>query len=303
MRLVRFDENRLGVLEGDEICDVTPVLKHLVPQAWPAPSGDALIAALPDLRPQIEAMVKDAPRLARADVALLSPVARPSKIIAAPVNYMLHLEEARADAAINYGMPVKTIDELGLFLKANSSLVGASHGVVRPFPDRRVDHEIELALVIGAGGRDIPRAEALSHVAGYAIGLDMSVRGTEDRSWRKSMDSFTVLGPALVTPDEVADPDALGFELAVNGTVRQSSNTRLLVYDVAKLIAYASASYTLFPGDVILTGTPEGVGAVEAGDVMRCRMDGVGEMTVAVRAPGAAPSSLRPSFEAREPAG
>lgn len=287
MKLVRFDDNRLGVLDGDQVRDVTPLLDALVPQAWPAPHGDALIAALPELSPRIAAARDDAPSVPLASVRLRSPVARPSKIIAAPVNYLLHQQEALASTEINHGMPVKTIDELGLFLKSNTSLVGPSDGVVLHRPDRRIDHEIELAVIIGRTARNVPREDALGYVAGYTIGLDMSVRGTEDRSWRKSLDSFTVLGPALVTADEIPDPDALDFKLTVNGQVRQASNTRLLVFDVAKLICYASQSYTLYPGDVILTGTPEGVAPVDAGDVMQCWIDGIGDMRVAVHAPEA----------------
>lgn len=282
MKLVRFDENRLGVLEGDTLRDISPVLAALPTQKWPAPHGDALIAHLPELMPLIEKAVPNAPTVTLASVEVLSPVARPSKVIAAPVNYMLHLQEARETSEINYGMPVKTIDELGLFLKSNTSIVGPSHGVVRHMPDRRIDHEIELAVVIGKTVRNVTREQALDCVAGYTIGLDMSVRGTEDRSWRKSLDTFTVLGPALVTPDEVADPDNLEFELRVNGERRQASNTSLLVFDVRKLIAYASESYTLYPGDIILTGTPEGVGEVTAGDVMSCWIQDVGDVEVAV---------------------
>jgi len=151
------------------------------------------------------------------------------------------------------------------------------------FTDRRNDHEAELAVIIGTGGSNIPKAKAFDHVFGYAIGLDMTVRGTELPSFRKSIDSYAVLGPWLVTKDEIADPDALDFSLTVNGELRQKSNTRYLVYDVARLIEYASSFYTLHPGDVIYTGTPSGVAPVKAGDVMRIEMQGIGSMDVAVR--------------------
>lgn len=285
MRLVRYDDNRLGLLKEQHIHDVSSVVDRIPASKWPHPPGDALIAALPELRADIEEMADQAPTIPLGEVTLLSPVASPSKIIAAPVNYMLHLEEARGDAAINYGMPVKTIDELGLFLKSPSSLVGAGEGVERHFPDRRIDHEIELAVIIGRGGYQIPAERVFDHVAGYCIGLDMSVRGTEDRSWRKSLNSFTVLGPALVTPDEIDDPDALSFRLEVNGEPRQASNTQHLVFNVARLIAYAAATYTLHPGDIILTGTPEGVGPVVPGDVMHCFIDQLGTMDVSVTEP------------------
>ena len=153
-----------------------------------------------------------------------------------------------------------------------------------PALERRIDHEVELAVVIGREAFRVRREEALGHVAGYAAGLDMSVRGTEDRSWRKSFDSATVLGPWLVTADELGDPGDLDLTLEVNGEVRQASSTRHLIFDVARLIEYASATYRLYPGDVILTGTPEGVGPVGQGDVMRAEVERIGAMAVRVRA-------------------
>ena len=285
MRLCRYDDDRLGLVEGDQVADVSGALDLLPAVRWPVPPGDLLIANLDRLRPVIESLAPTAARTALAEATLKSPVANPGKIIAAPVNYTAHLEESRADQGINFGAHVRTIDEYGVFLKANSSLVGPGEGVVSDWPERRIDHELELAVVIGRGGRHIAQADALAHVAGYALGLDMSVRGTEDRSFRKSRDTFTVLGPWLVTADEVPEPGRLDFRLEVNGEVRQESNTALLIFGVERLIAYASAAYTLHPGDIILTGTPEGVAPVEPGDVMSCWIDKVGAMDVAVRAP------------------
>lgn len=284
MKLCRFDGNRLGVVQGEVLRDVTAVTDALPALRWPLPPGDLLIAQLPALLPRIAELAATAPAVPLAGVRLDSPVANPNKIIAAPVNYHKHIEESRADPGIHFGSDVKAIDHYGLFLKANSSLVGPSAGVPITRPDRRTDHEIELAVIIGQGGYRIPEERALAHVAGYAIGLDMTIRGTEDRSYRKSFDGFTVLGPWLVTPEEVPDPDNLDFRLEVGGEVRQQSNTRHLIFGVRKLIAFASAAYTLFPGDILLTGTPEGVGPVKPGDVMRCWIERIGEMTVAVRA-------------------
>ncbi len=133
------------------------------------------------------------------------------------------------------------------------------------------------------GGADISRAEAMDHVAAYAIGLDMTVRGTEDRSLRKGVDTYSVLGPWLVTADEIANPDALDLEILVNKEMRQKSNTANLIFDCAKLIEYASAFMTLYPGDIIMTGTPEGVGPVVPGDTMQARIEGIGSMSVPVR--------------------
>ncbi len=284
MRLCRFEGDRLGVVEGDSVRDVSAALDVLPAASWPVPPGDAVIAHLPALTARIEEIVGGAPVRPLAGLALMSPIANPSKVIGAPVNYQKHIDEANADRNINFGAEIKGIDHYGLFLKANSALVGPGEGIALRFTDRRNDHEAELVAVIGKGGTNIPRAAAFDHIAGYTMGLDMTVRGTEDRSFRKSIDSYAVIGPWFVTKDEIADPDALDFELRVNGVVRQSSNTRNLIYDVARLVEYASSFYTLYPGDLIMTGTPEGVAPVAAGDVIEMTMEGIGEMTVAVRA-------------------
>src|SRR3981081_2490212 len=169
-------------------------------------------------------------------------------------------------------------EKLGLFLKAQSSLVGPSEGVLVP-PGTRVDHEVELAVIIGRQARNIQTADALSYVAGYCIGLDMTVRGIEDRSFRKSRDTFTVLGPWLVTADEISNPSDLLLELHVNADRRQRSRTAAMTVGIERMIELASANYTLHPGDVLLTGTPEGVGPVAAGDVIAAYCDGIGDMT------------------------
>lgn len=282
MRFCRFDDNRLGVVRGDLVHDVTQVLEALPPLSWPVPPGDHFFNHFETLRPAMEAAADSVPGRPVAEVALLSPVANPGKIIAAPVNYQLHLDESRADEAINFGTPVKTIHEYGVFLKAGSSLIGPSETVIADWTDRRIDHEVELALVIGKRGFRITLEEALSHVAGYMIGLDMTIRGTEDRSFRKSLDTFTVLGPHVVTADELGDPGNLDFSIHVGDELRQKSNTALLVLGVAELISYASKAYTLWPGDVILTGTPEGVAPVRPGDTMHAWIDRVGAMSVKV---------------------
>lgn len=284
MRICRFNDNRLGLVIGDEIADVTPVLDQLPAFRWPLPRHDVLIDALADLRPALLGAAEKAPRFNMADVRLLSPVANPGKLIAAPVNYMAHVEESQQDAGINFGSDVTFIDRYALFLKATSSLVGAGEGVEIHHDDgRRTDHEVELALVIGKTARNVSEAEALDYVAGYTIGLDITIRGTEDRSYRKSLDTFSVLGPWLVTPDELGSPDALGLSIQVNGEPRQNANTRDLIWGVAKLISVASHAYTLHPGDVIFTGTPEGVAPIQRGDVMHAEIENIGAMDVQVR--------------------
>ncbi len=282
MRFCRFDDNRLGVIKGDMVHDVTEALAALPPLAWPVPHGDQFFNHFDMLRPQMEALADRVPGRPVGEVRLLSPVGNPGKIVAAPVNYALHLDESRADRQINFGSEIKTIHEYGVFLKSPSSVIGAGDAVVVDWEDRRTDHEIELALVIGKQGFRIAEEDALDHVAGYMIGLDMTIRGTEDRSFRKSLDTFTVLGPHIVTADEVGNPGALDFEITVNGESRQKSNTALLILNVQQLIAYASKAYTLYPGDVIMTGTPEGVAPVKPGDVMHAWIDRVGEMSVRV---------------------
>jgi len=282
MRFCRFDDNRLGVVRGDLVHDVTEALAALPPLSWPLPPGDHFFNHFEVLRPRMEEIADRVAGRPVDEVALLSPVANPGKIIAAPVNYQLHLDESRADAQINFGGQVKTIHEYGVFLKAASSLIGPSQTVIADWDERRIDHEVELALVIGKRGFRIDRQDALAHVAGYMIGLDMTIRGTEDRSFRKSLDTFTVLGPHVVTADELGDAGALDFEIRVGDDLRQKANTRDLILDVADLIVYASRAYTLWPGDVIMTGTPEGVAPVLPGDRMHASIQGIGAMSVRV---------------------
>jgi 2,4-diketo-3-deoxy-L-fuconate hydrolase len=283
MRLCRFAEDRFGVVRGDRVFDVTAALAALS-YHYPLPRFDPLIAHLAKLRADIEGHADKTAGRPLAEVGLSSPVANPGKIIAAPVNYRKHLEEARADATIHHQKQIEEIQRVGLFLKATSSVVGPSQGVAIRHPDRRTDHEIELAVVIGRQADRVSPRNALDYVAGYCIGLDITVRGPEERSLRKSIDSYTVLGPWVVTSDELPDPSGLDLTLTVNGEIRQKANTRDLIIGVADLIAFASSFYTLMPGDVLLTGTPEGVAPIQAGDVMTAAIAGIGGMDIGVRA-------------------
>lgn len=284
MRLCRFGAQRLGVVLGDDVRDVSAALDTLPSYRHPLPQHDVLIAHLPALLPHIRALAADAPALPLADVTLLSPVANPGKIVAAPVNYQKHYEEVLANADLHHQNPIAVIRRAGLFLKATSSLIGAGEPIALQKPDRRTDYEVELACVIGTPARHVQRRDALDHVAGYCIALDITIRGPEERSLRKSLDSYGVLGPWLVTPDEIADPGRLGLRLAVNDRVRQESNTADLILGIPELIEYASSFYTLFPGDVLLTGTPEGVGPLQPGDIITACIEQIGTMRVAVRA-------------------
>jgi 2,4-didehydro-3-deoxy-L-rhamnonate hydrolase len=296
MRVCRFDNQRLGIVEGDAptvVRDVTAALDALPHVRYPLPTHDPLIAHLPQVLARARSLAMSAPALPLAERTLLSPVASPGKLVAAPVNYHAHLDEVRADKALHQNHPAHTvtIHSAGLFLKANSSLVGPGEGVVIRRPDRRTDHEVELAVVIGKQGSNIPRADAMGYVAGYTIGLDITIRGTEDRSFRKSVDTHSVLGPWLVTADEIPDPGDLDLEIAVNGEQRQKSNTSRLILGVPELIELASSFYTLYPGDVIFTGTPEGVSPIEAGDEIVATIEKIGPMRVRVRAAQTAPAA------------
>lgn len=283
MRICRFNDNRLGIVDGDVVRDVTEVLALLPQSGYPFPRHDVLIENLDKIRRAAAELAPRAKAIPLKDVVLLSPVANPGKIVAAPVNYQKHLAEVLGDAEIHNDNQIAHIQRAGLFLKATSSLVGASDGVALRKRDRRNDHEVELAIIIGKTASNVSRADALKYIAGYTIGLDITIRGPEERSLRKSPDTYTVLGPWIVTSDELTDPSALDFSISVNGQIRQKANTRELILDVPALIEFATAFYTLQPGDVIITGTPEGVASIQPGDTMVAEFQGIGEMTVAVR--------------------
>jgi 2,4-diketo-3-deoxy-L-fuconate hydrolase len=288
MRVCRFDNQRLGIVEGDAptaVRDVTAALDVLPQVRYPLPRHDPLIAHLPQVLARARSLATSTAPLPVAERMFLSPVASPGKLVAAPVTYHAHLDEVRADKALHQNNPAHTvtIHTAGLVLKATSSLVGPGEGVVIRKPDRRTDHEVELAVVIGKEGSNIPRADAMAYIAGYTIGLDITIRGSEDRSFRKSVDTHSVLGPWLVTADEISDPGDLDLEIAVNGEQRQKSNTSRLILGVPELIELASSFYTLYPGDVIFTGTPEGVSPIEAGDEIVATIEQIGTMRVRVR--------------------
>ena len=275
MRLCRFGENRLGVVDGDQVRDVTAALDELPAYRYPLPAGDMLVANLEKVTARALSIAKSSAPAPLEGVKLLSPVANPSKIIGAPVNYRKGGED---DAAIAAAMSI------GLFLKANSSLAGPSDGIALRMMERQIDHEVELGVVIGKQGANIPRSEALKYVAGYAVALDITPHGKEERSLRKSCETYSVIGPWLVTADEIPDPGNLDLQLAINGESRQQGNTRQMIRDVSALIEYASSFYTLYPGDIFLSGTPAGVGPMKPGDEIVASIEKVGTMRVKVRA-------------------
>ena len=287
MKICRYahyddDRNRIGLVHDDGIRDVTAVAAELGPFPYPLPRHDPFIARLPELRVKLEAAARAAKPVPVESVKLLSPVANPGKIIAAPVNYTKHLQEALADKGIHHGNLVSEIHKAGMFLKAASAVVGAGEGVKLVHTDRRNDHEVELAVVIGKAAKNVSPAEAPGCIAGYCIGLDMTIRGPEERSFRKSPDSYCVLGPWLVTADELPDPGNVGLKISVNGEARQDAHTSDLIVGVAELVAWGSSFYTLHPGDVLLTGTPQGVGPVKPGDTMLASIERIGAMQVKV---------------------
>ncbi len=284
MKICRFDNNRLGIVQGDEVLDVTKALEAIPEQSWPLAQGDPLILNFKRVLAAAKKLAPNAKRKRLAKVKLLSPVSNPGKIIGAPINYNDHIAESIKDPGIAHGRTniQKGIGDWGLFLKANSSLIGFGEEIRLRWPERRNDHEVELALVIGKRGSKIPREKALEHVCAYSIGLDMTVRGPELQCFRKSIDTYSVLGPWLATADEIGDPNDLDLSIRVNGELRQNSNTKYLVYDVERLIEFASAMYTLHPGDIIMTGTPAGVSPVKPGDLLHAYVQGVGESDIRI---------------------
>jgi 2-keto-4-pentenoate hydratase/2-oxohepta-3-ene-1,7-dioic acid hydratase in catechol pathway len=295
MKLCRFNagtlRGALGVVENDLIYDISSVYGELKPQNYPLPQYDLFIAELPrllgsDSTSPIRAALTKAKSALQGiplgQVTFLPPIANPSKVIGAPINYQAHIAESKADKGIEHGRNITTIGDWGMFLKANTSMIGVSEAIRLSFTDRRNDHEIELGVVIGKSGRNIARANAMDYVSGYMTCLDMTLRGPEFQCFRKSIDTYSVSGPYFVTKDEITDPNNLDLWLTVNGQPRQRSNTQRMVFDVQRLIEFASSFYTLHPGDIIMTGTPEGVGPVVAGDEIECGVQGVGEFKIKV---------------------
>lgn len=273
MRLVRFDDDRLGLLtDDDQIVDVTDRLGLETNDPLKEYARKDLDASeYEDADPDYDV----------SEVRLESPVRRPGKVIAAPLNYENHVEEALADKDI-VTEEWFTIEDKGYFLKAPSSVAGPEDGIELPFNDRRVDHEIELAFVMAEDVKDIDREDVWDSILGYTILLDVSVRGDQDRSNRKSYDTFTIIGPCVATPDEVGEPHDLEMELQLNGETRQQQNTGGMIYNCANIVKYASIGATIEAGDVITTGTPEGVSEINGGDTIDAEIENIGSMTVDV---------------------
>jgi 2-keto-4-pentenoate hydratase/2-oxohepta-3-ene-1,7-dioic acid hydratase in catechol pathway len=204
-----------------------------------------------------------------SDVKLLAPVI-PTKIVAVGLNYRDHAAEFRMD------IPAEPI----LFIKASSTVIGPGGSIVYPGQSKRVDYEGELAVVMGAETSSVPVEEALSRVLGYTVSLDMTARDLQvaDGQWTraKNFDTFCPLGPWIET--ELL-PDDLAIELRLNGELRQSSRTSQMIFDVHQLVSFISEVMTLYPGDVIMTGTPPGVGEVSPGDRIEAFIEGIGTLS------------------------
>ncbi len=223
----------------------------------------------------------------RASVRLCAPVPRPGKIVGVARNYPAHAAERGSAAAP---------DEPALFLKAPSAVIGPEDEIRLSRASARVDFEGELAVVIGARAREISPTQAPACIAGYCVANDVTARDIQDdrgqRSIAKSCDSFAPLGPVLVTADEVPDPQDLALRTLLSGEVMQSARTKEMLFGVAALVAFASQRMTLEPGDVLLTGTPAGVGAARTpprwlrdGDVVEVAIERVGRLRNYVRGP------------------
>jgi 2-keto-4-pentenoate hydratase/2-oxohepta-3-ene-1,7-dioic acid hydratase in catechol pathway len=285
VKLAAYDNHRIGIVEGDQLFDVT----HAVPfalDAMPAQRMNWLIAHWSDAKPQLQKLRSEARPVPVSSVTLLPPNPAPPHVFAAPANYQKHIGELGDRVVTKKGRSAR---EQGFFLKAPASMVGAGGTIGLPKGStRRFDHESELAVIIGKPGRDIPRAQAMQHVFGYSCLIDATMRiepgvAEEERSMRKSFEGFTPMGPYLVTADEVPDPEKLSNRLWVNGQLKQEANTSEMIVGIAELIELVSSVLPLQVGDVIATGTPEGVGPFGPGDEVRIAIEGIGDMTVHVR--------------------
>jgi 5-oxopent-3-ene-1,2,5-tricarboxylate decarboxylase / 2-hydroxyhepta-2,4-diene-1,7-dioate isomerase len=216
--------------------------------------------------------------VAAADVVWLPPF-EVRTVIALGLNYADHAKE----------LAFKDQEEPLVFLKGPGTLLGHQAKTRRPSGVKFMHYECELAVIIGRTARQVPRSQALQHVAGYCIANDYAIRDYLENWYRpnlrvKNRDGGTVLGPWFVDAADIADPASLGLRTFVNGKLTQTGNTRDLIFDIPYLIEYLSAFMTLSPGDVILTGTPQGVVNVMPGDVIACEIDGLGRLVNTIAA-------------------
>jgi 2-keto-4-pentenoate hydratase/2-oxohepta-3-ene-1,7-dioic acid hydratase in catechol pathway len=265
-----------AVLVGDHYIDLTAT-----DPAFPASVREILADPERMAAAKQTAGRSDAVRLPVSEAALHAPVHDPQKIVCVGLNYRDH--------AVESGMAIPK--EPVLFSKFPSALVGHGEQIVAPKSSTKVDYEAELVIVIGKRGRYIPEAAAYEHVAGYAVGHDVSARDwqleKDGKQWivGKTFDTFAPVGPVLVTRDEVPDVHKLGIRLRLNGKTMQESNTEQMIFSVPQVVAYVSNIVTLEPGDLIFTGTPPGIGHalkppvyLKPGDVAEVEIDGLGTL-------------------------
>src|SRR5581483_8905941 len=292
MRLVCFDDYRIGVLDDAGIHDVSAAVPKWEP-------GDLygmnrLIAGWDTLRSQIEQAAKSAPAQAADSVRLRAPVPSPTHLLAAPVNFRAHQAEMKQQGF--GGVPGSgstgggdTAETLGFFMKATGSITGASDPIELPMKDwseRRFDHEGEIAFVIGKEARGVSPEDATKYIFGYTILIDATMRGTpernEERVQRKSYYSFSPMGPCITTADELPDWTQLNVKLWLNGEQRQDAKATDMIVNIPNLLSRASHVLPLRPGDVYTTGSPPGVGQIKPGDNVVVEAPGIGQMKLSV---------------------
>ena len=302
MRLVTFRADdgaaRLGAVvrqggqDGDRLIDLAAASGGALPSEMVA-FIEAGPAALARAREDAQSATGGVPL---SSARLLAPIPRPRRnVFCLGLNYKAHA----AEGAEHFGQAMSLPEYPIFFSKPPTAVIGPDADIqVNPKVTQQVDWEIEMTLVMGRGGRDIAKGDALSHVFGYTIANDVSARDLQFRhggQWfkGKSLDTFCPLGPWIVTADEVADPANLDVACRVNGVEKQRSNTGLLIFDIPTIISSLSEGLTLEPGDLILTGTPEGVGFarkppefLKDGDVVECEVDRIGLLRNTVRTRG-----------------
>ena len=274
MKLLRFKldgKPTLGVLKDDMIVNLSPL---------GYPSMLALIeSAATGLAKVSELAAQAAPQLSLKQTSLLAPIERPGKYLAIGMNYRKHADEARR---LGVAVPEKQL----WFNKQTSCLAGP-YDDIHPGVTEKLDYEVELGVVIGQPAKRVSEADARSHVFGYFVANDVSARDwqfhTPTFTVGKSFDTHGPIGPWIVTAEDVPDPHNLDLRTYVNGELRQQSNTQQMIHNIWAQIAYLSTAFTLETGDLIATGTPEGVGVsrdpplfLKSGDVVRCEIDGIG---------------------------
>jgi 2-keto-4-pentenoate hydratase/2-oxohepta-3-ene-1,7-dioic acid hydratase in catechol pathway len=280
MNIARYNGGKIGIVTDDRIVDVSRIC-GVDPGEWPPVGINRVIANFTALRPSIAAAVAAGAAEPLEDVTLETPVPWPNKLLAMPSNFAAHGAEMKVNGfGIAGSLPA---DEAGFFMKSNASLIGPAEAIVLPDrPGRVFHHECELATIIGVGGKDIPVERALDHIFGYACLVDVTMRGAGERVMRKSFDSFTPVGPWIVTSDVVGAPDDLDMKLWVNGELRQHAIANQMIVGIREQVALCSSVTRLEPGDIIASGTMAGVGPLVAGDTVEIEIARVGRMKLPV---------------------